>query len=100
MKRLVQTHLRWTEPRRLIGVCLTAASLLVSSTVALADQEYTGKLDPQLVVNRDDHEQVVFRPMRELSRIKISSRPTATRLSPPAASITRSATNPRSWPCW
>lgn len=75
MKRLLQPHRRWTELRRLFGLGLTAVSLLVNSVAALADQDYTGKLEPPLVVNRDDHEQVVFRPMRDLSRIKISKPP-------------------------
>jgi hypothetical protein len=75
MKRLLQPHRRWIQPRRLFGLGLTAVSLLVNSAAAPADQDYTGKLEPPLVVNRDDHEEVVFRPMRDLSRIKISKPP-------------------------
>ena len=72
MKELFHSHRLWTQLRRLVGLSLTVASLLVISAARSAD-EYTGKLDSQLVANRDDHEQVVFRPMRDLSRIKIAS---------------------------
>src|SRR5438552_17726163 len=74
MKELFHSHRLWTQLRRLVGLSLTVASLLVISAARSAD-EYTGKLDSQLVANRDDHEQVVFRPMRDLSRIKIAKPP-------------------------
>ncbi len=74
MKQLFQTQPHWTQLRRLTGLSMTVASLLVISAARSAD-EYTGKLDSQLVANRDDHEQVVFRPMRDLSRIKIAKPP-------------------------
>jgi peroxiredoxin len=38
---------------------------------ALVAEEYTGKLDPGLVANTDDTEQVIFRPMSDLSKIKL-----------------------------
>lgn len=75
MKPLFQSCCCWTLPRRLGEICLMTAALLVISSARPADQEYTGKLDPQLVVNRDDPEQVVFRPMRDLSRIKMAKAP-------------------------
>jgi hypothetical protein len=71
MKQLIQSQRPWTQLCRLGGLSLTVASLLVITAARSAD-EYTGKLDPQLVANRDDHEQVVFRPMRDLARIKIA----------------------------
>ena len=75
MRRLFPTHRRRRQLRRLAGTIFAVASLLLISPAKPADQEYTGKFDPQLVVNRDDHEQVVFRPMRDLSRIKIEKAP-------------------------
>jgi len=74
MKQLFQSQRPWIQLRRFTGLSLTVASLLVISAARSAD-EYTGKLDPQLVANRDDREQVVFRPMRDLSRIKIAKPP-------------------------
>jgi thiol-disulfide isomerase/thioredoxin len=75
MKRLLQPHRRWLRLRRLSGLGLTVASLLATSLAAPADQEYTGKFEPQLVVNRDDREQIVFKPIRDLSKIKMSKPP-------------------------
>ena len=74
MKELFHSHRLWPHLRRLVGLSLTVASLLVISAARSAD-EYTGKLDSQLVANRDDHEQVVFRPMCDLARIKIAKPP-------------------------
>jgi len=56
---------------------LVVAGFLLITGAKPADQEFTGKLEPQLVVNRDDQEQVVFRPMRDLSKIKIAKPPDA-----------------------
>jgi hypothetical protein len=39
---------------------------------ALAPDEYTGKLEPGLVANTDDTEQVIFRPISDLSKIKLA----------------------------
>ena len=50
--------------------------LLLSCVVAPAasargdDAEYTGKFDPELVANREDLDQVTFRPVRDLSKVK------------------------------
>jgi hypothetical protein len=75
MKRPLQPHRRMMQLLRISGFAVTVASIVVGSAARPADQDYTGKLDPQLVVNRDDPEQVVFRPMRDLSKIKISKPP-------------------------
>ena len=56
---------------------LVVAGFLLITGAKPADQEFTGKLEAQLVVNRDDQEQVVFRPMRDLSKIKIAKPPDA-----------------------
>jgi peroxiredoxin len=58
----------------LIGFGLAVGSLFVLPTSRAAD-EYIGKFEPQLVVNREDLEQVVFKPMRDLSKIKIAKPP-------------------------
>lgn len=58
-------------------ICFTIVSLVVIVAATPLDQEYTGKFDPQLVVNRDNLEQVVFKPVRELARIQIAKPPEA-----------------------
>lgn len=75
MKQPFQPGGPWMEPCLSVGLGLLMASLLIVMASPPADQEYTGKLEPPLVVNRDDREQVVFRPMRDLSRIKIAKPP-------------------------
>ena len=57
---------------------LVAAAILLtlagSFTVVsrAGDAEYLGTLDPDLVPNRDDMDQVTFKPVRDLSKIKTS----------------------------
>jgi peroxiredoxin len=57
------------------ALSVTMAGFLLIIGAKPADQEFTGKFEPQLVVNRDDQEQVVFRPMRDLSKIKLAKPP-------------------------
>jgi peroxiredoxin len=64
---------RCTRSTALPALGLTLAVLLSIVGAKAADQEYTGKFEPQLVVNRDDQEQVVFKPMRDLSKVKIAN---------------------------
>ena len=74
MNRLFQLcHTK--QLRRLSGLVTIATALVVSSTAKPADQDYTGKFDPQLVANQDDREQIVFRPFRDFSKIKIVNPP-------------------------
>jgi peroxiredoxin len=73
--RLSRSRDRSAQPMRPAVICVTIASLLVIAGARPLDQEYTGKFEPQLVVNRDDLEQVVFKPMRELARIQIAKPP-------------------------
>ncbi len=68
-------HLGHTRPTMLAVLGLTMAGLLLIASAKPLDQEYTGKFEPQLVVNRDDQEQVVFKPIRDLSKIKIAKPP-------------------------
>lgn len=68
-------HLRRTRSTTLALLGLTMAGLLLIASAKPGDQEYTGKFEPQLVVNQDDQEQVVFKPMRDLSKIKIAKPP-------------------------
>jgi peroxiredoxin len=65
---------RWRETRAGRGTLLVVivTALLVSPVVTIADQEYTGKFEPDLAINSDDREQVVFRPMRDFSKIKMA----------------------------
>ena len=39
------------------------------------DVEYTGKFEPELVANRQDLDQVTFRPLRDLSKVKFEKPP-------------------------
>jgi thiol-disulfide isomerase/thioredoxin len=60
--------------RRFVSSLLSVLVLLspmVPPAVA-ADNEYTGKFEPQLAANLDDLEQVVFKPMSDLSKIKFA----------------------------
>ena len=44
---------------------------------AAADTEYLGKLNTELVANVDDLDQVIFKPVRDLSKIKFATPPEA-----------------------
>ncbi len=57
----------------LLSLCL--ALLIVIPLIAAADNEYTGKFDSELVANREDLEQVIFKPLRDMSKIKIAKPP-------------------------
>lgn len=48
---------------------------LLSAHAATTDGEYVGKLDGDLVANTEDMDQVVFKPIRELSKIKFATPP-------------------------
>jgi len=72
---MIQPNRLWLKLRSFAVLGLLVTWLLVISLAAPADQEYTGKFEPQLVVNSDDRDQVVFKPIRDLSRIKMSKPP-------------------------
>lgn len=44
-------------------------------TLAAGDVEYTGKLEPELVADTEDFDQIVFKPLRDLSKIKFNTPP-------------------------
>ncbi len=47
--------------------------LLQPAAARAADTEYAGKLDPDLIANREDLEQVILKPLRELAKIKFAA---------------------------
>lgn len=57
--------------RRLIGLIVFGITVAVFVFANPAD-DYTGKFDPQLAPNRDNLEQLVFKPMSDISKIKIA----------------------------
>jgi thiol-disulfide isomerase/thioredoxin len=40
---------------------------------AAGDVEYTGKLEPELVADTEDFDQVIFKPIRDLSKVKFAT---------------------------
>ncbi|HEY3136604.1 MAG TPA: TlpA disulfide reductase family protein [Blastocatellia bacterium] len=74
MERSAESH-SGSGQWRLLALSVVLASFIAIAIALPVDQEYTGKLEPQLVVNRDDLEQVIFKPMRDLSKVKIAKPP-------------------------
>ena len=64
--------------KRFRGLSMAAASLLLFACAGLAvpaaagDAEYLGKLDPELAPYTEDMDQVIFKPFRDLSKIKFA----------------------------
>ena len=58
-----------------LALALAAAAALAASwrPAAAADVEYTGKLEPELVADTEDFDQVVFKPVRDLSKLKFAT---------------------------
>lgn len=54
----------------LLALACGAASL---RPAAAGDVEYTGKLEPELVADTEDFDQVIFKPLRDLSKIKLAA---------------------------
>lgn len=68
----------WLRALSFAFVLLPACGLLLqlATTVArAADTEYTGKLDAELIANREDLDQVILKPIRELTKIKFAATP-------------------------
>jgi thiol-disulfide isomerase/thioredoxin len=42
---------------------------------AASDTEYTGKLEPELAANTEDFDQVIFKPLRDASKLKFATPP-------------------------
>jgi thiol-disulfide isomerase/thioredoxin len=61
------TELAWPAFLALLAILI----LLVSMGRA-ADSEYTGKFEPQLAPNADDLEQIVFKPLSDMSGIRFT----------------------------
>src|SRR5215475_13395190 len=49
-------------------------ALLASNVFAVAE-EYIGKFDPKLETNKDDLDHVIFKPLRDLSKVQFAKRP-------------------------
>ena len=67
--------MRINSKQRYSSLRLLTILVLLSLAVppALAeDNEFTGKFDSKLVANDDDMEQVIFKPLRDLSKIKLA----------------------------
>ena len=62
---------------RLLAFALFASAALAfvpaPTADARGDVEYTGKLEPELAPDTEDFDQVVFKPMKDLSKIKLAS---------------------------
>ena len=54
-------------------VVFTLTATLPSARVAAGDAEYTGTFDGQLVPNTNGLEQIIFRPLRDQSKIKFAT---------------------------
>lgn len=57
--------------QRTLAALLLMFSLLAPEALARAADDYVGKLDPQLVTDDDDLEQVIFKPFLDLSKVKL-----------------------------
>jgi peroxiredoxin len=60
-------------------VCLVAlwagSRRWLPTAQAASDNEYTGKLEPELVADTEDMDQIVFKPLRDPARIKFATPP-------------------------
>jgi thiol-disulfide isomerase/thioredoxin len=56
-----------------VAALLLVACLLPATRVAAGDAEYSGSLDGQLVPNTDGLEQITFRPLRDLAKVKFAT---------------------------
>jgi hypothetical protein len=52
-------------------VCALICLFMLASAATAGDNEYTGKFESELVADNDDLEQVVFKPLRDTSSIKL-----------------------------
>src|ERR1044071_2799342 len=64
---------------RFILVILSTVTLLIlplkpfRTAVYAGDNEFVGSLDGQLLPNTDDLDQIIFRPLRDLSKVKFAT---------------------------
>jgi peroxiredoxin len=70
------------QKRRVIGLFAVSLSLLLfvcafplrgAALLVPGDAEYSGKLDSELIPHTEDLDQVVFKPLRDLSKIKFAT---------------------------
>ncbi|MDQ1589707.1 MAG: hypothetical protein QOG71_334 [Pyrinomonadaceae bacterium] len=73
-----RVRLRASRPARLWWLVCALLLLMPAAAVAVraADSEYTGKLEPELIANRDDLDQVTLKPV-QLSKLKFATPPEA-----------------------
>jgi hypothetical protein len=73
-----RTHLR-KDAARLAALGLLLAALAFGAArpapAAAGDVEYTGKFEPELMADTEDFDQVVFKPLRDLSKVKFATPP-------------------------
>jgi len=58
-----------------VVIVLTMLSMLPATPAHAGDAEYVGSLDGQLVPNTDGLDQIIFRPLRDLSKVKFATPP-------------------------
>src|SRR5215211_9120699 len=60
-----------------VALLLAALACVAASLrpAAAGDVEYTGKLEPELAADTEDFDQVIFKPVRDLSKIKFATPP-------------------------
>jgi len=61
----------------LILLFLTAIAFRSFPQVAAADAEFLGSLDGELIPNAEDLDQIIFRPLRDTSKVKFATQPPA-----------------------
>jgi hypothetical protein len=76
---------------------LMTASPARSRPLTPGDTEYFGKLDAELIPYKEDLDDVVFKPARDLAKIKFAT-PLPEGVT--RVSFTRRRTSRRSSPCW
>lgn len=70
-----KTHVVIALKIAFVAVLLTMLSALPAAQVQAGDAEYLGSLDSQLAPNTDALDQITFRPLRDLSKVKFATPP-------------------------
>ncbi|HYE73705.1 MAG TPA: TlpA disulfide reductase family protein [Blastocatellia bacterium] len=68
--KCIQAQRCHNRVQRVFRLTCVLALMLLFAPITKAGDEYSGKFEPQLVPNTEDLEQVIFRPTRDLSKIK------------------------------
>ena len=64
------------EASRRFAVLICAFAIpvaLLASNVSAVAEEYIGKFEPKLEPNKDDLDHVIFKPLRDLSKVQYGS---------------------------